>query len=96
MAWYTIPRRGLPDLEVEYEGAPPCLWCGTPVTEPSMDGPLVCGWCDMGVTRCEDGSVRKWDQREHAERREHFQHAIERIAAGRVNHADRSQDLPGT
>jgi len=44
MTVYYIKRThvGLPDLEVEYEGDPPCLWCGEPVPSPgSMDGPLV-------------------------------------------------------
>jgi len=53
-----------PPLEVEIEGIPPCLFCGTPVTRPSMDGPLVCGACDCG--RNHDGSKWTDEQREHA------------------------------
>jgi hypothetical protein len=55
-------------IEVEIESPPPCLYCGTPVTRPSMDGPLVCGPCDMG--RNADGS--KWTGAQARERRVHF------------------------
>lgn len=51
-----------PPLEVEIEAPPPCLFCGEPVTSPSMDGPLVCGSCDCGCNR--DGS--KWTAEESA------------------------------
>lgn len=37
-----------PAIEIEIAGVPPCMFCGMPVTLPSMDGPLVCGPCDCG------------------------------------------------
>ena len=51
-------------IQVEIEGPPPCLFCGEPVTRPSMDGPLVCGSCDCGRDR--DGS--KWSEAQSEER----------------------------
>ena len=56
-----------PPIEVEIEGPPPCLFCGTPVIEPSMNGPLVCGPCDMG--RNPDGS--RWTHAQARARNEH-------------------------
>lgn len=38
------------------EDPPPCLWCGTKVHSPSMNGPLMCANCDMGLNR--DGSKK--------------------------------------
>jgi hypothetical protein len=69
MATYRIGRT----LEVEIEGVPPCLYCGEPVVEPGMDGPLVCSWCDTGHNR--DGS--RWTDRQRRERFRHFNHMIE-------------------
>jgi len=82
MTTYYITRShwGLPDLEVDYEGNPPCLWCGEPVPPPgSMDGPLVCGACDSGVTQDADGSYRKWTDAEYRERWQHRKRALEEI-----------------
>ncbi len=54
-------------IEVEIEFPPPCLYCGTPVTLPSMDGPLVCALCDCGCNR--DGS--KWTEEQYKARHAH-------------------------
>jgi len=59
--------------ELEYDGVPPCLYCGEPVESPSMDGPLVCGPCDCGNNR--DGT--DWTFRENQERHKHFKHVLE-------------------
>lgn len=56
-----------PPIEVEIDGVPPCLFCGDPVTRPSMDGPLVCGSCDCGRNR--DGS--QWTEAQAEERYAH-------------------------
>ena len=64
-------------VTVEYEGIPPCLWCGEPVKSPSMDGPLVCPLCDMG--RNKDGS--KWTQGQYDEKRAHFVKVVEEAKA---------------
>lgn len=78
--YYIKTRGGLPDLTVDYEGDPPCLWCGQPVLPPgSMDGPLVCGACDSGVVVDEDGTVRKWTDAEYRERRAHRYRVLEKI-----------------
>jgi hypothetical protein len=55
-------------IHVRIKGIPPCLWCGEPVTDPSMDGPLVCPWCDMGKNR--DGTP--WSAKDHFRLSEHF------------------------
>jgi hypothetical protein len=69
-------------LEVEIEGVPPCLFCGEPVTSPSMDGPLVCGACDCGRNR--GGS--KWTE---AEAEERYAHRRSKVAEYRVQMIDR-------
>jgi hypothetical protein len=56
-----------PPIEVEIDGPPPCLYCGAPVTAPSMNGPLVCAPCDMG--RNPDGS--RWTPDEARDRDAH-------------------------
>ncbi len=71
-----------PALEVEIEGVPPCLFCGDPVTSPSMDGPLVCGRCDCG--RNPDGS--RWTE-EQAEVR--YAHRRSKVAEYRSAMIDR-------
>lgn len=68
---------GKSPLRVVVDGAPPCLWCGKPVLEPSMDGPLVCCACDCGYN--EDGT--KWTAQDYQERRTHFAREIERYVA---------------
>jgi hypothetical protein len=67
-------------IEIEIESPPPCLYCGTPVTRPSMDGPLVCGPCDMG--RNADGS--KWTGEQARERRSYFRTKINEYRAAQV------------
>lgn len=62
-------------IEVQLEGIPPCLWCGDPVTSPSMDGPLVCGNCDCGVNK---ETHQKWTATEYDARRKHFSDSIEK------------------
>jgi hypothetical protein len=57
----------LPPITVEFDGPPPCLFCGTPVVEPSMNGPLVCAPCDCGTNP--DGS--KWTPDQAKEFHEH-------------------------
>jgi hypothetical protein len=61
----------------ELEGDPPCLYCGEPVTSPSMDGPLVCGPCDIGRNR--DGT--RWTEAQAKERHAHFQAELARHRA---------------
>lgn len=68
---------GKPDLIVEYDGDPPCLYCNEPVTSPSMDGPLVCPWCDMGKNK--DGT--KWTWQENKARHDNFAKRIQEIRA---------------
>jgi hypothetical protein len=70
---YYISRFPNSPIAVEIEGTPPCLFCGEPVTSPSMDGPLVCGACDCG--RNHDGS--KWTEEQGAER---WRHRREQVA----------------
>lgn len=81
---YYIRRSGKPPLEVSYEGTPPCLYCGRPVDDPSMDGPLVCGACDSGYTHV-DGVVRKWTASEYAERKKHRIRVLGEIEAAMNN-----------
>jgi len=69
-------------LEVEIDGVPPCLFCGEPVTSPSMDGPLVCGACDCGRNR--GGS--KWTEEQAEER---YAHRRSKVAEYRVQMIDR-------
>lgn len=69
-------------LEVEIDGVPPCLFCGEPVTSPSMDGPLVCGACDCGRNR--GGS--KWTE---AQAEERYAHRRSMVATYRVQMIDR-------
>ncbi len=69
-------------LEVEIDGVPPCLFCGDPVTRPSMDGPLVCGTCDCGNNR--DGS--KWTK---AQAEERYAHRRSKVAEYRALMIDR-------
>lgn len=77
MSAYLISRdiSGQRPLRVVVDDPPPCLWCGDPVTEPSMDGPLVCALCDMG--RRDDAD--DWMMRK--QRRDHFAYVIDHIAA---------------
>jgi hypothetical protein len=72
MSQYIISHWPGPDLVVEIEDPPPCLFCGEPVDSPSSDGPLVCAWCDLGMRR--DGA--KWTQEEAEQAWEHRRHAI--------------------
>jgi hypothetical protein len=60
-------------IEVVIDGAPPCLYCGEPVTAPSTDGPLVCCSCDCGCNR--DGS--RWTAEQARDRRLHFQRKVD-------------------
>jgi hypothetical protein len=80
---YYINQFPQPPLEIEIEGAPPCLFCGETVDRPSTDGPLVCAWCDCGRNR--DGS--KWSLDQATER---YDHRRERIAKYRDEAADRA------
>jgi len=77
MASYSIGGIWRKEIEIEIEGIPPCLWCGIPVTDPSMDGPLVCGWCDCGNNR--DGSP--WTPEQYKVRAIHFRTKIEEYVA---------------
>jgi hypothetical protein len=81
MTTYRIARFGQDDLVVEIHGIPPCLYCGAPVTEPSMDGPLVCAPCDMG--RNADGT--RWTDEQDRERHRHFADAIDKLVAANVD-----------
>jgi hypothetical protein len=67
MTTYFINRAGKLPLKIVYEGVPPCLWCGDPVSQPSMDGPLVCALCDCGLVSDAEG-VRKWTASEYQQR----------------------------
>lgn len=85
---YYIRRdiSGQPPLSVEHEGPPPCLYCGEPVTRPSMDGPLVCGPCDMDggtIRTVRDGKVvlLSGTPRISEWHRAHFKHCIDSIIA---------------
>ncbi len=80
---YSISQGLLrPPLEIEIDGVPPCLFCGDPVTRPSMDGPLVCARCDCGNNR--DGS--KWTEEQANER---YAHRRAKVAEYRVQMIDR-------
>jgi hypothetical protein len=71
---YFISRGLLqPPLEVEIEGAPPCLFCGESVYHPSTAGPLVCSSCDCGRNR--DGS--SWTAAQSRARHAHFRAKID-------------------
>jgi hypothetical protein len=60
MRYQIAQGLGLPLAVVEVEeDPPPCIYCGTSVTGPSMDGPLVCAECDCGRIRGTDGKLRK-------------------------------------
>jgi hypothetical protein len=42
-------------------GKMPCMWCGQPVSTPSMDGPGVCPACDTGMKwDSQLGKMRQW------------------------------------
>lgn len=84
---YTIYRLGLKPFVVEYEGVPPCLWCGRPVERPSMDGPLVCACCDMGV---DWKTKERWTSEVWKERHDHRAAEIDRIAALPENNEETS------
>lgn len=64
-----------PWLRVSWEEGtfPACLWCGTPVDRPSVDGPLVCPTCDMGAGSGPDGKATAG---ERSDRKQHFRRAI--------------------
>lgn len=84
--WISRDILGQPPLRVEHEGPPPCLWCGEPVTNPSMDGPLVCGPCDSNggafTIGYADGRVeRVGTPRITPAHREHFRYCIDTIVA---------------
>jgi hypothetical protein len=68
---------GRPDLIVEYEGDPPCLFCNRPVKSPSSDGPLICPMCDMGCN--EDGTA--WTREENETHHANFSRRIQEIRA---------------
>ena len=81
MSIYRISQNkaftGKPDLIVEYEGDPPCLYCNRPVPydQRGTDGPLVCGHCDMGHNP--DGTKWTWEQ--NKERHANFARRIQEI-----------------
>jgi hypothetical protein len=79
--YFIAQGQARPPIEVEIVGVPPCLFCGEPVTSPSMDGPLVCGPCDCGCNR--DGS--KWT---HAQAEERHAHQRSRVTAYRAQMID--------
>ena len=83
MKTYYISQFPRPSIEIEIEGVPPCLFCGEPVSRPSMDGPLVCGACDCGSNR--DGS--KWTSAQSDAR---WQHRLEQVAKYREVAAHRA------
>lgn len=58
---------------VKITGVPNCLWCETPVTGLSCDGPLICGDCDMG--RNHDGT--KWSDEDYKRLRKNYERRIE-------------------
>jgi hypothetical protein len=66
---------------------PPCLWCGEPVTDPSMDGPLVCPRCDCGFGSGPDGLMTS---AEYKRRQEHFRNAVIAIRKAQTD-ADRDR-----
>lgn len=68
---------GRPDLIVEYEGDPPCLFCNQPVPyeDRGADGPLVCGWCDCGCNR----NGKEWTPEENNARHANFARRIKEI-----------------
>ena len=74
MRYFIAPQGTMQTpIEVDVDGVPPCLFCGEPVTSPSMGGPLVCGACDG--ERNHDGT--RWTGAQALER---YSHRRDKIA----------------
>jgi hypothetical protein len=58
---YRIGGIFAPEVVVMLPDPPPCLYCDTPVTSPSCDGPIVCAPCDLGQNT--DGS--RWSDEDY-------------------------------